>query len=684
MAEDVALKLGKDAKSASVRTLRKEMTPSGGLSQAIAVSKAAGRMKRLLEKPNGPDSSSWKTKTSDLQQVFRIFQGLFLTLEHYNEPLLRVGVELVCCRKARECLSWDESWFSNEEKNQKFRNLVGEKLTEVLDVRNAGAEKAAEAEVQPGKKPVPHTEDPEVEMRKGLERKIQVLELKLQEALGKITDLEQRNDQIEQTVLKYQVKERETRIELQTAQKSASEAKSSLENVQSNMLRVQALLKDTEDAKRSAELRASQAEAKLQTVEDRVRAAEERARAAEENARAADERAAKVEASAKGAEQRAREAEAAAQDAVSRVRSAEARAKSATDRADALEKELSDLREKLKAEKTQVEEEKRRSAQLKQELEERPPQVQAMVTEAVQTVNSSETDVCNDQELKEKLRAAEDENRRLRLLLEELQAKLREFEAAAKEAGIGDQVGNILRGVGLGAAIESTSVWDRLYQDAFARIGRIEELRLKYRKLTHKEMFPGVASVQGLVEESSLAQQIAPPSATVGQNMLEQIPSPHQTPQSELPAGLASYHCGLWPLGDAISSRHSQEAMDNSATTGVPWHAEEQPAHRTTARGRRLGASASHPSLRKGRAPGDFGKTSAARMMGESVSLPQLRKSTGKFRLSKGSGFTIYGHKGASWVQFDRPGDTAGAGVSALSSTMRRQRATNTGKHWRC
>eukprot|EP00931_Biecheleriopsis_adriatica_P075960 TRINITY_DN49725_c0_g1_i1.p1 TRINITY_DN49725_c0_g1~~TRINITY_DN49725_c0_g1_i1.p1 ORF type:complete len:709 (-),score=167.99 TRINITY_DN49725_c0_g1_i1:111-2237(-) len=76
-----------------------------------------------------------------------------------------------------------------------------------------------------------------------------------------------------------------------------------------------------------------------------------------------------------------------------------------------------------------------------------------------------------------KVDESREENRKLRAALDELQTKLREMMEKCKEKGIGVEVLDIAKSVGLKDAFNRRSCFERLYQDAFRRIERLEELR---------------------------------------------------------------------------------------------------------------------------------------------------------------------------------------------------------------
>eukprot|EP00434_Breviolum_minutum_P030342 symbB.v1.2.026841.t1/scaffold2588.1/size75582/4 len=103
------------------------------------------------------------------------------------------------------------------------------------------------------------------------------------------------------------------------------------------------------------------------------------------------------------------------------------------------------------------------------------------------------------------------ENKKLKVCLEELQAKLRQVMEKSKERGIGEELSEIAHDVGLKRVLSCPSRFDILYQDAFKRIERLEELRAKIREERQRTVIgaavsvdPSEPSVLSLVERSPL------------------------------------------------------------------------------------------------------------------------------------------------------------------------------------
>lgn len=107
----------------------------------------------------------------------------------------------------------------------------------------------------------------------------------------------------------------------------------------------------------------------------------------------------------------------------------------------------------------------------------------------------------------QKIEELTEENKKLKVCLEELQAKLRQLMGKSKERGIGDEISEIANDLGLKRVLSCPSRFDILYQDAFKRIERLEELRAKIREERHWMQgppAPAEPSVLSLVERSPL------------------------------------------------------------------------------------------------------------------------------------------------------------------------------------
>lgn len=79
------------------------------------------------------DEKAWQKNVADLHQVMKVARNLYLTLEGNNEALLRIAVEIVTCIRNRRVIFWDDAWYGDDTKRDKFKELVQEKLKVVVE-----------------------------------------------------------------------------------------------------------------------------------------------------------------------------------------------------------------------------------------------------------------------------------------------------------------------------------------------------------------------------------------------------------------------------------------------------------------------------------------------------------------------------------------------------------------------
>jgi len=74
------------------------------------------------------DPCKFEEDTKDIHRMMSAVRAMFLHLEHHNEAMLRVSVEIVTCPEARKCLRWDDEWFSDDGQREAFRETIQEKI----------------------------------------------------------------------------------------------------------------------------------------------------------------------------------------------------------------------------------------------------------------------------------------------------------------------------------------------------------------------------------------------------------------------------------------------------------------------------------------------------------------------------------------------------------------------------
>merc|ERR1712216_1044925 len=88
----------------------------------------------------------------------------------------------------------------------------------------------------------------------------------------------------------------------------------------------------------------------------------------------------------------------------------------------------------------------------------------------------------------ERAQEAEKENQHLKIAVEELQIKLKNFVKQAEESE-DPKIRKLIEDTGFNAILNSKSVWDRLYDEAMERIQRMKLLRANYKAKTNVDEF---------------------------------------------------------------------------------------------------------------------------------------------------------------------------------------------------
>eukprot|EP00928_Gymnodinium_smaydae_P028645 TRINITY_DN2179_c0_g1_i1.p1 TRINITY_DN2179_c0_g1~~TRINITY_DN2179_c0_g1_i1.p1 ORF type:complete len:863 (+),score=263.58 TRINITY_DN2179_c0_g1_i1:241-2829(+) len=82
--------------------------------------------------PRDVDEKLWKENCMDLLKVMDICKQTYLILEHSNEAMLRVAVEVVTDRRNRRSLWWKDGWYADEGQREDFRTIIKQKLNKVI------------------------------------------------------------------------------------------------------------------------------------------------------------------------------------------------------------------------------------------------------------------------------------------------------------------------------------------------------------------------------------------------------------------------------------------------------------------------------------------------------------------------------------------------------------------------
>jgi len=105
-----------------------------------------GETEEREKKRRMAEEQQWRSDVIDMHRVMGISQALWLLLEHNNEAILRVAMEITMDPKAAECLWWNEVWYGDEEKREQFRKIVKDKLKVCWEAKTGEAASASEQE----------------------------------------------------------------------------------------------------------------------------------------------------------------------------------------------------------------------------------------------------------------------------------------------------------------------------------------------------------------------------------------------------------------------------------------------------------------------------------------------------------------------------------------------------------
>lgn len=100
---------------------------------------AAERIKAEMERaaldnPENPEEEEvfddllWRQNVTDLHRVMEVAKSLWLLLEHSNEAMVRVALEIALDGTYKKVLWWPDFWFSDHEKREYFKEIVRIKL----------------------------------------------------------------------------------------------------------------------------------------------------------------------------------------------------------------------------------------------------------------------------------------------------------------------------------------------------------------------------------------------------------------------------------------------------------------------------------------------------------------------------------------------------------------------------
>lgn len=169
-----------------------------------------------------------------------------------------------------------------------------------------------------------------------------------------------------------------------------------------------------------------------------------------------------------------------------------------------------------------------------------------------------------------KIDELKDENKRQKTMLEELQLKLRELMEELGKKGLAADVAEICAKVGLEPIMKAKSCFQRLYDDANARMQRMEKLREKWaaHDAPHMERFIGRRELEAAIEKSTLERDVRQEErrleeARHAQKVVRQSP-PRVHIEEPHPEGLRNSPQPLrhWPTRQNVEEFHMEEVRN--------------------------------------------------------------------------------------------------------------------------
>lgn len=512
-----------------------------------------------------PREVKWSNSVRDLHRMMEIARTMYVNQCHYDEPLLRVAVEVVTCSAWSEVLQWDCNWFANKKQHDFFDRLVKSMLDKVL---NGPGASPTDFQANDSRKQV-------AELRADADQQRAALEGQLALANYELERLRKRVGELEENVTK-----------------SNAECR-----------RLRASGKDEKDSGKD------QFAGRLRELEEELRRAKEFCLAAEQNAAQQGKRLEEAQKSMAKLKEEKEHLKGQLQNVSLGARPALSESKDAETRIAGLNEELKRVRaeyDKLKREYELCEKQRASLANaaatdaVAQDTDiARPSSDHAVPRRGAEATTSRgvQADLASHGPDTTDLQNLQEENTKLKLALAELQQKIKSMMKKAAQEGLQDQFAQIALEAGLGAIMNSEGVFERLYLDAFERIERLEALRQKHRSL-HKV---------DILEGANLVDAITSASPTLGVPNVGRGRKPVTVEVGHKSRGVITSH-----TDPADSSHYSGYISEAVLLHGEP-QLDGSKRHRATVRGGLLGRSCRN-------------KTQTG--LQTSVSLPQLASAT--------------------------------------------------------
>ncbi|CAJ1352249.1 unnamed protein product, partial [Effrenium voratum] len=480
---------------------------------------AAERIKAEMERnanPENPEEEEevfdellWRQNVTDLHRVMEVAKSLWLLLEHSNEAMVRVALEIALDGTYKKVLWWPDFWFSDHDKREYFKEIVRIKLA--IAVANAKGSAVDLTEFQ---------RSDDTELVNSLRKQIADLEAALREARAKQEAAEARCRDLEKAAEEAAQRIAAMEKSLDDLRKEVKEYRNSMHlanNEESEELaRLKQQLKTSEEERAKLEDLLSQLRKQLQDasktggdsdkLNSELEMAKRRIEELENRLKEAQKEIAALKRPKPGAPEPAPSDSAAEKDAMRKLREELKEERRKREEAEEL---LRKAQEQLELLRKEIEAERKKAADLSAELKraldmkgEKPPDVVTEIKQVTVPGGLTEQQLAELEELRakaeelEKLKAKlkkrdqqiaalqeendklQEEQVRLLKMLKQVKEQLRIVMELAEKKGFGDIIKKLFEEAGLASTMSDPdyTCFDRLYDDALRRMDKQRRL----------------------------------------------------------------------------------------------------------------------------------------------------------------------------------------------------------------
>ena len=483
---------------------------------------AAERIKAEMERRDNPDPDDpdeeeafddllWRQNVTDLHRVMEVAKSLWLLLEHSNEAMVRVALEIAIDGTYKKVLWWPDFWFSDQDKREYFKEIVRIKLA--IAIANA---KGSAVDLSQFRK-----SDEESALVANLRKQIAELEAALRDARAgqeaaeaRIRELEAAAKEAEERMAEMEKSLEQLRKEVKEYRNSMANQKPSASQEELESLKQQLKLSEEKVAQLEemiAQLRKQLQEAVTkggdsEKLKSELQIAKRRIEELEEKLMEAQKELALLKRQ-KGAATVTSQVKSGDDDTIRKLRE---ELEEERKRREEVEELLRKAQEEMDKLKKDIEAERKKSLDLSNQLkrfQENTDGKKETITEVKQVAvpgGLSEDQLRELEELRqelEKLKAKlkkrdqqiaslqedndklNDEQVRLLKLLKQVREQLRILMELAEKKGLGDVIKKLFEEAGLGKTMADPdyTCFDRLYDDALRRMDK--QRRLEWYRL---------------------------------------------------------------------------------------------------------------------------------------------------------------------------------------------------------